>query len=107
MNDSQSAQTRPASSPFRLLWPWLAIAALLTVPFIAMQFDNGVDWTTSDFVVMGLLMGTAVLAAQLLMRLLPTRRSRLIALAVVAVLFLYVWAELAVGIFNIPGISGS
>ena len=77
----------------------LATCAALLVPLIAMQITPEVAWSPTDFLVMGtLLFGIAslfVLAA----RRTPRRHRLLLGGAFVAV-FLYVWAELAVGVFT-------
>jgi len=82
------------------LFVWIALAtlALLLIPLVAMQFTTEVRWDTTDFVVMGcLLFGTAssfVLAARK-----TARRHRVLVAAVFVAAFLYVWTELAVGVF--------
>jgi hypothetical protein len=80
-------------------WIALAVAAVLLIPHFAMQLTNGVNWTQTDFVVMGsLLFGMAslfVLAA----RKAPRRHRTLVGMIFLAV-FVYTWAELAVGIFT-------
>lgn len=80
----------------------IAIVLLLLIPFIAMQFTNEVNWTTSDFVIAGiLLLGTGLLA-EILLRKIKNRNQQIAAIAVLlAILFLF-WAELAVGIFGTP-----
>ena len=80
------------------LWLALAVAAILMVPLVAMQFTSEVNWTIGDFIVAGvLLFGTGsvfVLAG----RKLP--QSRLVVGVILGAAFLYVWAELAVGVFT-------
>lgn len=83
------------------VFAWIALATglLLLVPFAGMQFTNAVHWSVMDFVVLGLLLfGTGavfVLAA----RKVPQKYWPDLG-ALVAAAFLYVWAELAVGIFT-------
>jgi hypothetical protein len=80
---------------------WIAVATgvILLVPLIAMRFTAEVDWDGSDFIVMGcLLFGTSsafVLAARG-----APRRHRVILACMFATAFLYLWAELAVGVFT-------
>lgn len=83
--------------------PYLGVIAatfvLLSIPLIAMQFTNEVNWTGSDFVIMGLmLLVTGSIAVTIYNRAKPRRRWLLI--GAVLALFVYVWAELAVGIFT-------
>lgn len=80
----------------------LGTAAILMVPLVAMQFTREVNWTASDFVVAAvLLVGTGMLL-ELATTKLRTRKSRLTAVAVIGLSFLFVWAELAVGIIGSP-----
>jgi hypothetical protein len=80
---------------------WGGAAALLTVPAIAMWMGApGVDWTVSDFVVMGLLFALVLSAYEFI-----AARGRSLAyhagagLAVLAI-FLLIWMNLAVGIIG-------
>ena len=77
-----------------------AVAFLLLIPFIAMQFTTEINWSLFDFVLMGsLLLGTG-LAVELVWRKVKKLEHRLaLGGAVLLVLFL-IWAELAVGIFG-------
>ncbi|WP_052106594.1 hypothetical protein [Novilysobacter defluvii] len=105
------------------VFAWIALGTglLLLIPLVAMQFTPEVVWTASDFLVMGVLIfGMAsvfVLLARkvsrrhrvlifgmasvfvLLARKVSRRHRVLVALACAAV-FLWIWAELAVGIFT-------
>lgn len=73
---------------------------LLSIPLIAMQFTNDVDWSSSDFIIAGALIFSAGLLLNLVRLKVHNRRHRLVLVALVVALFLYIWAELAVGIFT-------
>ena len=81
-------------------WIALAVGLILLAPLAAMQFTDEVVWTLLDFMSAGaLLFGTGslfVLAA----RKTRSRRARLAIGFVLAAGLLYLWAELAVGIFT-------
>ena len=78
----------------------LATAVLLLIPLIAMQFTNEVNWSLADFIVAaGLLLGTGFLCDLILRKVKAVKHQVALCLVCVAAL-LYVWAELAVGIFS-------
>ena len=83
------------------IFAWIAAATvvLLSIPLIAMQFTEQVNWGSEDFVAMGLLLlGTGCLFVLVSRK---TPRKYWLAIGLVsATLFLYAWAELAVGIFT-------
>lgn len=79
----------------------IAITAgvLFSIPLIAMLLTGEVNWGPEDFVVWGLLLFVASSAFMLVTKKLP--RSRWwVAGTVIAVIFFYIWAELAVGVFT-------
>lgn len=80
----------------------LVTAAILLVPFVAMQFTGEVNWTLSDFVIAGVLLAGTGLAYVLSTTKMSNPRSRLVIGAVLAVALLLVWAELAVGLIGTP-----
>ena len=75
-------------------------ALLLFVPLVAMQFTDEVNWTPLDFAVAGCLIFGAGLAYELGIKRMGDKNRRRIATGLLALVFLYVWAELAVGIFT-------
>jgi len=82
------------------VFAWLAIgtAVTLLVPLVAMQFAADVKWTLTDFITMGaLIFGMGSLFILLARKI---KKNRLITGAVFLLAFLYIWAELAVGIFT-------
>lgn len=83
-------------------WVALLTGLVLLVPLVAMQFTAEVDWGAADFVVMGaLVFGTGSLFV-LVARKVP-RKYWLFAAVLSVAAFVYVWAELAVGIFTSLG----
>ena len=83
------------------VFAWIACgtAAVLLVPLVAMQISPEVNWNPADFAVMGLLLfGTASLFVVVARRL-PRKRRAIIGV-IFTIAFLYVWAELAVGVFT-------
>ena len=78
----------------------LGAALLLLVPAVAMQFTKEVNWGPFDFVHAGALLVGTGLAYEFASRKLRTARQRMVAGASLAVVFLLIWAELAVGIIG-------
>ena len=78
------------------------ILGILSIPLIAMQFTNEVNWSASDFLLMGTLLLGVVLVIEFILQKVTNIISRIGIVAIVLVLFLLIWAELAVGIFNSP-----
>jgi hypothetical protein len=80
----------------------LTAALLLSVPFVAMQFTDEVKWSPIDFIVMGILLLSAGLMCGFILRKIKTTRYRIVLIGAVLIVFLLIWAELAVGIFGTP-----
>lgn len=79
-----------------------AMLALLLIPLIGMQFSNEVKWSGYDFLVMGVLLLLTGTAIELIRRKNKNFRKRAIWIAVCLIIFLLIWAELAVGLFGTP-----
>lgn len=86
----------PAQRP----WLWGAALALLLLPALAMQFTHEVQWGREDFLVFGGMLLAACGAFELAMHLSASRRFRWVAGTAIVVVFLLVWAELAVGLWH-------
>ena len=81
------------------IWIAFATGAILLVPIVAMQFTSEVNWGGADFIVMGcLLFGLASLGVLAARR--ATRKNRILVGGIFLAVFLYLWAELAVGVFT-------
>lgn len=79
-----------------------AIAFLLLLPLVAMQFTEEVNWTGGDFLVMGGLLLLVALGLDGILRVVKGFRNRIILVGLLLIVFLIVWAELAVGVFGTP-----
>ena len=78
-------------------------AFVLLIPLTAMQLTSEVKWTPLDFLTMGVLVFGTGVVFDLVMRKTRSRTYRVLLGIVVAIAFLYVWAELAVGVFTAWG----
>jgi hypothetical protein len=78
----------------------LVTAGVLLVPLLGMQFSEEVKWTLSDFVIMGALVAFTGALYVLGARMVRQTRHRAVIGAVLALLFLLTWMELAVGLFG-------
>lgn len=90
----------------RLVGIMTAVTLLLMIPFVAMQFTSEVDWSLSDFVIMGVLLYGTGLLCELVLRKVKKMQHRLIICGLILAALFLLWAELAVGIFGSP-IAGS
>lgn len=80
------------------VWLLAGTCFLLLFPFLAMQFTREVHWTSFDFLVMGTLLISVGSLLIVLARKVSARHFAVLTIVVLLVFF-YVWAELAVGIF--------
>jgi hypothetical protein len=76
------------------------VVCLLFIPLVAMQFSTEVNWTTRDFVVAGMLLLTAGLLIELVIRKVKSTILRVTFCAGIFVALFFVWVEFAVGIFD-------
>ena len=75
---------------------------LLFIPLIGMNFTDEFDWSLSDFIVAGLLLLVFSLTDNFIVLRISNRNRRVFFMTILLILFLLVWAELAVGIFGTP-----
>ena len=80
-------------------WIALGIGFLLLIPLVAMQLTNEVQWDSTDFAVMAVMLFAFASLFVFFARLIP-RKRRIAAGIVILLAFIYLWAELAVGIFT-------
>jgi hypothetical protein len=80
----------------------LGTGFILLIPLLVMQFTDEVNWKIGDFIVMGILLFSAGLAYELLAKKTSTAAYRVAIGIAIGIVFLLIWAELAVGIFGKP-----
>lgn len=84
----------------------ISIAILLLIPLIAMQYTTEVNWSVFDFIIMGGLLSIIGFSCEFIYRKITNPKIKISLIISLFILFLLIWAELAVGIFNSP-IAGS
>jgi len=73
---------------------------ILSIPLIAMQFTQEVDWGVADFIVMGILIFSMAFAYVLLARYAPNFIHRAAIGSAIGTTFFMVWANIAVGLIG-------
>lgn len=82
------------------------VGLLLMIPLVVMQFTKEVTWTLSDFIIMGILLLFTSFSIEYCYYRFKNTSQKIAIILGILLLFLVIWAELAVGIFNSP-IAGS
>lgn len=75
---------------------------LLLIPLIGMQFTSEINWSLSDFIAMGILLLGLGFTCEFIFRKITNKTYKLGLIALIVIVFLLIWIELAVGIFNSP-----
>ncbi|MEA2097201.1 MAG: hypothetical protein U9P73_10990 [Candidatus Cloacimonadota bacterium] len=78
----------------------LITAILLLIPLIAMQFTEEINWTWFDFVVAAILLIGAGSLCSFFLTIFRKNKYRIPIIIIILILFVLIWAELAVGIFD-------
>jgi uncharacterized membrane protein YesL len=87
----------PANHVLRIA---VGTALILLVPLVAMRISDDVSWDLTDFAIMGTLIFATGLMLNLVITKVRNNNYRLALGAAVILAFIYIWAELAVGIFT-------
>ena len=74
---------------------------ILLFPLVGVIFFE-LDWSGFDFLVMASLILSLSIFINLILYYLNSSRLKLLLVVIVAIIFLLIWAELAVGIFGTP-----
>ena len=87
---------------------WFVFSPLLMLllPLIGMFFSNEINWSFFDFIIMGILILSLSFSIKQVLKTTKNINYRILIIALILILFLLIWAELAVGIFD-PPFAGS
>ena len=75
---------------------------LLIIPLIGIILTNSVDWSVFDFLLMGSLLLVLGIGIELTTINFKQFNTRIVIISFILLIFLMIWIELAVGIFNSP-----
>lgn len=75
------------------------VIAVLSIPLLAMQFTNEVNWTLFDFLIAGFLLITTLTLIEITLRIFKNKTLKITTFFVILFLFLLIWGELSVDIF--------
>jgi len=75
---------------------------LLLLPLIGMFVSNQINWSFFDFFIMGILILSLSFGIKQVFKTTKNTKYRILIIGTIVIVFLLVWAELAVGIFDTP-----
>ena len=78
------------------------VGLLLSIPLIAMQLTDEVNWSFFDFLIMGIMLSITGLALGIIIKKIKYHKYRNIFIAIIIMIFVLIWAELGVGLFGTP-----
>jgi hypothetical protein len=81
-------------------WSAYSPLLLLFLPLVGMLISDEVNWSVFDFLIMGLLILSFSFGVKQVINKIKIVKYRVLLIGVIFLLFLLIWAELAVGIFG-------
>ena len=75
---------------------------LLLIPLIGMTISNEISWTVFDFIIMGSLLIFLGIGIVFVGSLTNNFKKRVLFVVMLFLIFMAIWAELAVGVFGTP-----
>lgn len=79
---------------------WVIAALLMISALTAVKFSDEFEWDQYDFLIFGVMLLGAGIAIEIVLKATQKAQYRLGLVTVIALVFLLIWVELAVGIFN-------
>ena len=75
---------------------------ILIIPLAGMAFTDEFNWSLFDFIIMGTLLLAFGIGIQFIRNRVKPPKIRILLFGLLILLFLFIWIELAVGIFGTP-----
>jgi len=82
----------------RIFYPLL----LLFIPLIGMSITDEINWSPFDFIIMGFLLTILGAGINFVINYTKNFENRILYIGILVLIFLLIWAELSVGIFDSP-----
>ena len=75
---------------------------LLLIPLIGMAITDKINWTVLDFIIMGSLLISLSIGINFVSNRVKNLKNRFLYTGILVLIFMLIWAELAVGVFGTP-----
>ena len=75
---------------------------LLLIPLIGMTITDEINWSPFDFIIMGSLVILLSIGINFVIKPVKNLKNRFLYIGILVLIFMLIWAELAVGIFGTP-----
>jgi len=75
---------------------------LLLIPLIGMIITDEINWSPFDFIIMGSLLIFLSVGINFVSNRVKILKNRVLYIRILVMIFMLIWAELAVGIFGTP-----
>ena len=75
---------------------------LLLIPLIGMAITDEINWSLFDFIIMGSLLIFLSIGINFASNRAKNLKNRVLYIGILVLIFMLIWAELAVGVFGTP-----
>lgn len=86
----------------KIKWFDFSYLQLLLLPMLGMFISNEINWSVFDFIIMGILILSMSFGIKQVLRTTRNIKNRSLIIGIILIIFIIVWIELAVGIFESP-----
>jgi hypothetical protein len=83
-------------------WSVFSPLLLLLFPLVGTLVSNEVNWSFFDFIVMGILILSMSFGIKQVVMITKNTNYRVLIIGMILLVFILIWVELAVGIFDTP-----